>query len=361
MITTTFAAGQKDYVDRLNALIAELNAALTGSLSAGPATTNGLTLVYSLLANALTINVKTMALADATGSNPLYAIMRSATAGLGSFAMRTITSALSMSVSSGSTLGHANNDSRYTYVYLIDNAGVLEVAVSSKFFGVQGIVSTTAEGGAGGADSATVMYSATARANVAFLCVGRFKAPQAAAGTWVTATAAAEAWPFDHAGGQIAVDGSGNLTLPSVSLTGTLTVAQNQQIDLSGSSGTNFGRLTYSSAGNTALHLENAFDDAAAEIRLRTRTLGSAINALIVSATSATLPGTLTVIGNAAVGGATVSSTAGLVVPASETGKSSMRVPSGAAPSAPVSGDFWYDGTNLKFRDGVTSRTITWT
>jgi hypothetical protein len=62
-----------------------------------------------------------------------------------------------------------------------------------------------------------------------------------------------------------------------------------------------------------------------------------------------------------AVGGATISATTALIVPASTTAISSMRIPSGTAPTSPVSGDFWYDGTNLKFRDGGTTRTITWT
>jgi hypothetical protein len=49
-----------------------------------------------------------------------------------------------------------------------------------------------------------------------------------------------------------------------------------------------------------------------------------------------------------------------LITVASATGSSGFRMPSGAAPSSPTSGDFWYDGTNLKFRDGGTTRTITW-
>lgn len=46
---------------------------------------------------------------------------------------------------------------------------------------------------------------------------------------------------------------------------------------------------------------------------------------------------------------------------ASSTTRAGLSIPSGAAPSSPVSGDLWYDGTNLKFRDGVTTRTLTWT
>jgi hypothetical protein len=46
---------------------------------------------------------------------------------------------------------------------------------------------------------------------------------------------------------------------------------------------------------------------------------------------------------------------------ASTTLGASLLIPAGVAPSSPASGELWYDGTNLRFRDGVTTRTITWT
>ena len=49
-----------------------------------------------------------------------------------------------------------------------------------------------------------------------------------------------------------------------------------------------------------------------------------------------------------------------VLTPASPTTVAGLRIPSGTAPSSPTSGDIWYDGTNLKFRDGGTTRTITW-
>ena len=55
------------------------------------------------------------------------------------------------------------------------------------------------------------------------------------------------------------------------------------------------------------------------------------------------------------------SPTAALHLPASSTSRASLRIPSGTAPTSPNSGDIWYDGTNLKFRDGATTRTLTWT
>lgn len=67
------------------------------------------------------------------------------------------------------------------------------------------------------------------------------------------------------------------------------------------------------------------------------------------------------IAGELLLGHTTTSGTTALSLVASTTGKSSARIPSGTAPTSPVSGDLWYDGTNLKFRDGATTRTITWT
>ena len=48
-------------------------------------------------------------------------------------------------------------------------------------------ISTTAEGGAGAADSASTWYSTTARSNVAYRIVGVIRSTQATAGSWATA------------------------------------------------------------------------------------------------------------------------------------------------------------------------------
>lgn len=202
---------------------AALNLAL-GVLQSKPGASN-LDLVYSTGSSALTIAAKQQGGSDASATSPILVGMRSATANSGDANTRTITAALSLVVSNGSTLGQGNADTRWTYVYLIDNASVLELAVSSKFFGMQGVVSTTAEGGAGGADSATVMYSTAARSNVAFRCVGRFKAPQTAAGVWATDPTSAETGDFqteDFPNG-ISFGGSTFSTYVESSFTATLT------------------------------------------------------------------------------------------------------------------------------------------
>lgn len=53
-------------------------------------------------------------------------------------------------------------------------------------------------------------------------------------------------------------------------------------------------------------------------------------------------------------------SQATLVTPASSTTRAGLRVPSGSAPTSPVQGDLWFNGTNLMFFDGTTTQTLAW-
>lgn len=157
-----------------------------------------LSLDFSVASNALTATIKTAAGNTPSSTDPIHVAMRSATASDGKFTVRSITSAVSTTISSGSTAGHNSGLKQYIYWYLIDNAGTIELAWSSKFFGLNGIVSTTAEGGAGAADSGTVMYSTTARSNVAFLCVDYTTDTQTTAGTWLAVPTQQNPAPFTH-------------------------------------------------------------------------------------------------------------------------------------------------------------------
>jgi hypothetical protein len=160
---------------------------------------NDMMLAWSVGSSALTIALQRTGSVDADAANPLLVRMRSATAGSADGAWRSVAGALSLVVSSGSTLGKIDADPSGIYAYLIDNAGTLELAVCSSFRGWQGIVTTTAEGGAGAADAPTTMYSTTARTDVPFLCIGRAFAPQTTAGTWAAVPTSAEMAPFDPA------------------------------------------------------------------------------------------------------------------------------------------------------------------
>lgn len=123
--------------------------------------------------------------------NPTTLDFRSTTAGSGAVTTVQVPSAITMTVSSGSTLGTTNGVLSKLAVLAINNAGTVELAVSNLSgavnIGETGVISTTAEGGAGGADSATAIYSTTARTNVAYRIVGFVESTQTTAGTWATA------------------------------------------------------------------------------------------------------------------------------------------------------------------------------
>lgn len=125
---------------------------------------------------------------------------RSATLTTGTPVYRTSGSAVSVVLSSGSTLGFGAAEAGRLYVWAIDNAGAIELALSrtADIFPEGNLVSTTAEGGAGGADSASVMYSTAARTNVACRCIG-----------YVEITTGATAGEWDNAATKIQVMGPG--------------------------------------------------------------------------------------------------------------------------------------------------------
>lgn len=154
------------------------------------------TLTVSMAANAVTIALKTAAGTDPSASDPVSVTFRHGTATNGTYVVRTVTGALSTVISSGSTGGTLNNTASRIYVGLLDNAGTLElcwwnpVNTTGLFaFSETELISTTAEGGAGGADSAQVVYSTTARSNVYARYLGYFESTQTTAGTWASAAA----------------------------------------------------------------------------------------------------------------------------------------------------------------------------
>jgi len=52
--------------------------------------------------------------------------------------------------------------------------------------------------------------------------------------------------------------------------------------------------------------------------------------------------------------------TAGItILGAATTAKASLRIPSGTAPTSPVNGDIWFDGTNIKMQIGGVTKTFT--
>jgi hypothetical protein len=168
-----------------SAIQTQINSATTSSSNQYKVSNCSLT--ASVGSSALTVALKDAAGDDPSGGSPCTITFRDATISTGTYADVSATAATSVVVSSGSTLGSTSAVAYYVYVYAINNAGTLELAVSNKLFDQTNIASSTTEGGAGGADSGTTMYSTTGRSNVAIRLIGRILSTQATAGTWASA------------------------------------------------------------------------------------------------------------------------------------------------------------------------------
>lgn len=133
----------------------------------------------SVSANALTISASALTLD-----------FRSTTLGSGTITTVSGTPA-NLVISSGSTLGTVSAQQSRIIVIALNNSGTIELAAVNISGGTNldetTLISTTAEGGAGAADSATVVYSTTARTSLPFRVVGFIQSTQATAGTWATA------------------------------------------------------------------------------------------------------------------------------------------------------------------------------
>jgi len=132
---------------------------------------------YSLSAGALVLKL-----------NPTGIRFRSATLTSGIPDLVSNSSQITTTISSGSTGGTSSGVQSSIALLAINNAGTMELAWCNISGGINldetTLINTTAEGGAGAADSSSVIYSTTARTGVAFKVVGIFRSTQTTAGNW---------------------------------------------------------------------------------------------------------------------------------------------------------------------------------
>lgn len=150
------------------------------------------TLTASVSGNILTFALKTKSGGDPSASDSVYVIFRHGTITNGGYNVRRVTAALSWSLSAGSTVGFTSSMTGRIYAGLLDNSGTVEgfayhplSGLSLKAIDESALLSTTAEGGAGAADSAQVLYSTTARTGVPVRLLGYVEIQTGAtAGNW---------------------------------------------------------------------------------------------------------------------------------------------------------------------------------
>lgn len=234
------------------------------------ATINKFSVTASVAANALTIALKDRDGNDASASTPITFKFRSTTGGTGTYTLGSVTGALSTTISSGSTLGTVSGVINRLHIGVLLTGSTVELCYWNAYTAGSGVfgfyddalISTTAEGGAGAADSAWVMYSTTARASVPWVYLGYVESTQGTAGTWATSPSKV----------QTAYDGMPKpgdvvrhvFTESGAVATGTTTVPFDDTIPQSGE-GTQFYSIAYTprSAANllriqSVLHGENS-------------------------------------------------------------------------------------------------------
>ncbi|TXH46568.1 MAG: hypothetical protein E6Q97_29320 [Desulfurellales bacterium] len=132
----------------------------------------------SVASNALTV-----------GLNPQTLAFRNATLTSGAPVLRSIPSALSLTVPSGATLGTTSGQQSRLVLLAIDNAGTLELGIVREGGGLlldeTNLISTVAISAS--SNTAGSVYSQTARSNVAYRVAGFVDITEATAGTWATA------------------------------------------------------------------------------------------------------------------------------------------------------------------------------
>lgn len=125
------------------------------------------------------------------GLQPGIFDFRSSSLGSGTINRRIVSTALSLIVPAGATLGTQNGLQSQIAILAIDNAGVVQIAVVNMASVINmdetDLINVTAI--TGGSNSANVVYSTSAASGVPYRVVGFVRSIQAVAGTWVTVPA----------------------------------------------------------------------------------------------------------------------------------------------------------------------------
>lgn len=136
-------------------------------------------------ANALTVALKDAAGSDPSATSPCMVGFRNATLTTGTYSLVSATAATSVVAADTKTLGCTATVACTIAVYLINNAGTIEIGLINGAVLDEAIVNTSTAISAGTA--LQTLYSTTARANVAVRLIGRFVITIAASNHWSNA------------------------------------------------------------------------------------------------------------------------------------------------------------------------------
>lgn len=187
-----------------------LNPAADGLLSNTLPVPVNVGIAASVGSSALTVALKGADGNDPSASNPVYIPFRDVTAGTGTPSYLAITAAMSIVISNGSTVGFTSGAVGRLWLVMFNDGGTARLGLVNCRSGASimslrsGIASSTAEGGAGAADSAQVIYTGTAVTSKAMTVLGYLEATEATAGTWATTPSLIKLWqPGDPLPGDV--------------------------------------------------------------------------------------------------------------------------------------------------------------
>lgn len=171
-VRANFASAASE-ISTLQATVATLPQVLFSNLS----------LAVSIAGNALTIAVKSSGGANPSTTSPVRIAFRNSTVSSGDYTVASVTSALSLTISSGSTLGMNLAIPGRIWVVAFNDAGTIRLGainctsvdtdVKTIYpLGQFPVASSTAEGGVGGATSAFVFYTGVAVTSKPYAVLG---------------------------------------------------------------------------------------------------------------------------------------------------------------------------------------------
>lgn len=162
-----------------------------GAAATSASLIDNLELSTSRAAGAETIAIKTAAGTDPSASDKVRIGFRDATAGSGAYSVLELTAATSLTISSGSTLGATSGEAFRLWLVGFNDGGTFRLGIVKcalpdgvRSLSDNGLESSTAEGGAGGADTAGTIYTGTAVTSKAMRVLGYLEYTLTTAGTW---------------------------------------------------------------------------------------------------------------------------------------------------------------------------------
>lgn len=152
-----------------------------------------MSIVASVGSSALTVALKDRAGSDPAAASPVSIPFRNVTDATGDFSVINVTAASSLVISSGSTMGATSAKAFRLWLVGFNDGGTFRLGLVNCLSGASIMPlrddqrrSSTAEGGAGGADSAQVIYTGTAVSSKAMRILGylEWSSGLTTAGTW---------------------------------------------------------------------------------------------------------------------------------------------------------------------------------